>query len=41
VYAPLDSRVRIPEAGHAYNRGSIGFDLYSCERRRLRDAASS
>jgi SpoIID/LytB domain protein len=29
-YAPLDSRVRIPEAGHAYNRGSIGFDLYSC-----------
>ena len=31
VYAPLDSRVRIPEAGHAYNRGSIGFDLYSCD----------
>ena len=30
VYAPLDSRVRIPQAGHAYNRGSIGFDLYSC-----------
>ena len=31
VYAPLDARVRIPEAGHAYNRGSIGFDLYSCD----------
>ena len=29
VYA--HSRVRIPEAGHAYNRGSIGFDLYSCD----------
>lgn len=31
AYAPLHSRVRIPEAGHAYNRGSIGFDLYSCD----------
>ena len=33
VYAPLNSRVRIPEAGHAYNRGSIGFDLYACAAR--------
>src|SRR5262245_18871212 len=31
AYAPLDARVRIPEAGHAYNRGSIAFDLYSCD----------
>jgi SpoIID/LytB domain protein len=25
------SRVRIPEAGHTYNRGSIEFGLYSCD----------
>jgi len=31
AYETLDSRVQIPEAGHAYNRGSIGFDLYSCD----------
>ncbi|HET9249390.1 MAG TPA: SpoIID/LytB domain-containing protein [Actinomycetota bacterium] len=31
VYEELDSRVRIPEAFHTYNRGSIGFDLYSCD----------
>ena len=31
VYESLDSRVRIPEASHAYNRGSIEFDLYSCD----------
>ena len=30
VYEPSDARVRIPNAGHAYNRGSIEFDLYSC-----------
>ena len=30
VYGSLHSRVRIPEAFHAYNRGSIAFDLYSC-----------
>jgi len=30
VYEALDSRVRIPEAGHTYNRGSIEFALYSC-----------
>ena len=28
VYESLDSRVRIPEAAHAYNRGSIEFDMY-------------
>ena len=31
VYESLDSRVRIPEAAHAYNRGSIEFDMYSCD----------
>jgi SpoIID/LytB domain protein len=31
AYAPSQSRVRIPEAGHVYNRGSIGFDLYACD----------
>jgi len=31
VYEPLGSRVRIPEADHTYNRGSIEFDLYSCD----------
>jgi stage II sporulation protein D len=31
VYESLDSRVRIPEASHTYNRGSIEFDLYSCD----------
>lgn len=30
VYESAQSRVRIPEAGHAYNRGSIEFALYSC-----------
>ncbi|MCI0635357.1 MAG: SpoIID/LytB domain-containing protein [Actinobacteria bacterium] len=30
VYEAAGSRVRVPEAGHAYNRGSIEFDLYSC-----------
>jgi stage II sporulation protein D len=30
VYESLGSRVRIPEAFHTYNRGSIAFDLYSC-----------
>jgi len=31
VYESLGSRVRIPEAAHTYNRGSIEFDLYSCD----------
>ena len=31
VYAPLQSRVRVPEAGHTYNRGSIELDLYACD----------
>src|SRR5262245_5318992 len=31
VYAPQLARVRIAEAGHTYNRGSIGFDLYACD----------
>jgi stage II sporulation protein D len=30
VYESLDSSVRIPEAGHTYNRGSIELGLYSC-----------
>ena len=30
VYEPYDARVRVPEAAHTYNRGSIEFDLYSC-----------
>ncbi len=31
VYESLDSRVRIPEAAHTYNRGSIEFGMYSCD----------
>ena len=31
VYAPSQSLVRVPEAGHTYNRGSIEFDLYACD----------
>ncbi|HET8526064.1 MAG TPA: SpoIID/LytB domain-containing protein [Actinomycetota bacterium] len=31
VYAPTQSRVRVPEAGHTYNRGSIEFGLYACD----------
>ncbi|MGA9160083.1 MAG: hypothetical protein WB297_04360, partial [Actinomycetota bacterium] len=31
VYDPLGSLVRIPEATHTYNRGSIEFGLYSCD----------
>ncbi|MEX2420423.1 MAG: SpoIID/LytB domain-containing protein, partial [Actinomycetota bacterium] len=30
VYEPAGSRVRVPEAFHTYNRGSIEFDLYAC-----------
>jgi SpoIID/LytB domain protein len=30
VYGSPDSLVRIPEAGHTYNHGSIEFALYSC-----------
>ena len=30
VYESLDSRVRIPEAFHTYNRGWIEFGLYTC-----------
>ncbi|HXF71759.1 MAG TPA: SpoIID/LytB domain-containing protein [Actinomycetota bacterium] len=30
VYAPTGARVRIPEAGHAYARGWIEFNLYDC-----------
>jgi stage II sporulation protein D len=30
VYEPNGARVRIPEAGHTYNRGWIEFGLYNC-----------
>jgi SpoIID/LytB domain protein len=30
VFQPQGARVRIPEAGHTYNRGWIEFGLYSC-----------
>ncbi len=30
VYVPTGARVRIPEAGHAYARGWIEFNLYDC-----------
>jgi SpoIID/LytB domain protein len=31
VYEPQGTRVRVPEAGHAYNRGWIEFALHDCE----------
>jgi SpoIID/LytB domain protein len=30
VFEELDSRVRVPDAGHTYNRGYIEFGLYDC-----------
>lgn len=30
VFQPQGTRVRVPEAGHTYNRGWIEFGLYSC-----------
>lgn len=30
VYQPAGGRVRVPEAGHTYNRGWIEFGLYNC-----------
>jgi stage II sporulation protein D len=30
VFQPQGARVRVPEAGHTYNRGWIEFGLYSC-----------
>ncbi|HSJ51528.1 MAG TPA: SpoIID/LytB domain-containing protein [Actinomycetota bacterium] len=30
VFQPAGSRVRVPEAGHTYNRGWIEFGLYNC-----------
>jgi stage II sporulation protein D len=33
TYAPNDARVRIPEAGHTYNRGWIEFNIADCSRR--------
>lgn len=30
VYAPNRAMVRIPEAGHTYNRGSVEFNIYGC-----------
>jgi SpoIID/LytB domain protein len=31
VYAPMHALVRIPQAGHTYNRGSIEFGLNPCD----------
>lgn len=31
VYVPNGAMVRVPEAGHTYNRGSIEFNVYSCD----------
>jgi stage II sporulation protein D len=37
TYEPNDARVRIPEAGHTYNRGWIEFNIADCaERCRMR-----
>ncbi len=30
TYEPTTARVRIPEAGHTYNRGWIEFNIYDC-----------
>jgi stage II sporulation protein D len=30
VYRPAGARLRVPEAGHTYNRGWIEFGLYNC-----------
>jgi stage II sporulation protein D len=30
VYQPNGARVRVPEAGHTYNRGWIEFNIYRC-----------
>ncbi|HEY7660249.1 MAG TPA: SpoIID/LytB domain-containing protein [Actinomycetota bacterium] len=30
IFESIGSRVRVPEAGHTYNRGWIEFGLYSC-----------